>query len=106
MSGGGGEAETPKERTLEEMNFEELRNEMRRRKLKVGKKQREEVINLLRKEDKGQMMIVWGKQHMGDTVAICEHRGKKGRMEEERGGEEASPSNSRGRPLSPKVPGG
>ena len=75
MSGGGGEAETPKERTLEEMNFEELRNEMRRRKLKVGKKQREEVINLLRKEDKGQMMIVWGKQHLGDTGASCEHRG-------------------------------
>ena len=49
------------------MNFEELRNEMRRRKLKVGKKQREGVINLLRKEDKGQMMIVWGHQHMEDT---------------------------------------
>ena len=72
------------------MNFEELRNEMRRRKLKVGKKQREEVINLLRKEDKGQIMIVWGKQHMGDTGASCEHRGKKGRRAEEKGGEEAS----------------
>ena len=69
VSGGVGEDETPKERTLEEMNFEELRNEMRRRKLKVGKKQREGVINLLRKDDKGQMMIFWGKQHMGDTGA-------------------------------------
>ena len=80
------------------MTNDELKAEMRGKKFKVRGKTRDDMISLLSKEDTCQMKIVWGEQqHIKEAIPNYGHRGKKMRLEEEMGSEEAVQSTSEGK---------
>ena len=77
------------------MTTEELKTIMRGRKYKVRGRTRDDMISLLSKEDTCQLKIVWGKeQHTKEAIPDYGHKGKKIRLEEKEGSEEAVLSTS------------
>ena len=70
------------------MEREELVEEMKRRWMKPGKKKKEEIIDLLEREDRGQRRIVWVKQDKEeDNTQKTELREDMSVKEERRGGQ-------------------
>ena len=60
-------------RTYNEWSEEELKEELKVRKFKVGRKRkREEIVKLLEEDDRGQRRISWWRSDVGEARVKCD----------------------------------